>query len=370
MILAVDISPYRMPPGEMALMWSVYLAPLLLAGVFGLIVGSFINVVAWRSPRMRSLLDPPSHCYACGTLLEPRVNIPVWSWLTLRGQCAYCKAPFSSRYAWVELLTGLVFVALLFFRFYWEDLPGPNRLPSLHLGPDILPWLAKAYLFAAVLLIIAIIDTEFRYIFDSFTIPGMVLGLLTAPITFMVPECVAGWTTAQFYLDSFYGLLLGIGLVGVFHVISPRGMGLGDVMFAGMLGAFLGWRALLAGLLVSIYAGGLAAILVMLTAILQRRYKPGTLVIPFGPYLAIGALTALLFGCQWFERYTASLKPPGPPAEVSLYSPAEGGAAVRKSSGAQSIWDDGLLGDLPASRARISGAKDLHWPRKSWYICF
>lgn len=308
-LLAAIPPPYQMPTGELALIWLVYLLPLGVAMLFGLIVGSFVNVVAWRSPRMRSLMDPPSHCYSCGSFLEGRHNIPIWTWLTLHGKCAYCAAPFSSRYAWVEFLTGLTFALILFFRYYYADWPGPGVLPNLHLGAEVVPFLAKAYLFATVLIIIAVIDTEFRYIFDTFTIPGMVLGLLLAPVTFMDPTCIAGWTTAQFFLDSLYGLLLGLVLVGVFHAISPRGMGLGDVMFAGMLGAFLGWRALLVGLLMSIYVGGAAAVVVMLVAIAQRRYKPGTLVIPFGPYLAIGALMGMLFGCQWFTQYWASMQP-------------------------------------------------------------
>lgn len=320
LVLAAIPDPYQIPLGELVLIWAVYLMPLLVAMVFGLIVGSFINVVAWRSPRMRSLMDPPSHCYACGTFLEGKHNIPVFTWLTLRGKCAYCAAPFSSRYAWVELLTGLTFAAILFFRYYWGDLPEEGSQPNLHLGTEVIPFLAKSYLFATVLIIIAVIDTEFRYIFDTFTVPGMVIGLIIAPLSLMDPACTVGWTMGQFYLDSLYGLLLGLAMVGVFHAISPRGMGLGDVMFAGMLGAFLGWRALIVGLWMSILVGGAAAFVVLLVAVVQRRYKPGTLVIPFGPYLAIGAILGMLFGCQWFTDYVNSMKLDGKSGSASLDS--------------------------------------------------
>ncbi|MEO7993199.1 MAG: prepilin peptidase [bacterium] len=336
MILAAIPPPYAYSPVELSLIWGVYLGPLLLALVFGLIVGSFINVVAWRSPRWRSLLDPPSHCYSCGTFLEPKYNVPVFGYLKLKGTCAYCGSPYSSRYMWIELLTGVAFTAILFIHSYLPDFP-MDSAPNLHVGVEILGYLAKAYVFTTILIIIAVIDTEFRYIFPTYTVPGMILGLLTAPLALQDPSCVADWTTGQFFLDSFYGLLLGAGLIGLLHAILPRGMGSGDVMLAGMLGAFLGWKALLIGLWASVLTGGIAALLVLLVAVVQGRYKFGTLVIPYGPYLAIGALIGMLFGCQWFDSYWGVLKGAGgtgqTTAQVSMLTLFHGWGSVGSPCG-------------------------------------
>jgi len=228
--------------------------------VFGAAVGSFLNVVIWRLPRDESLVRPGSHCSSCGVPIRWYDNIPLLSWLWLRGRCRACRSWISVRYPLIELLTALLGLGLLY-----------------RYGPS---WRFLAYfVFAAALLAASAIDLEHRIIPDEISLGGIALGLLLA---FFSKATVPRW-------DSLIGaavgfLILFLVMAGYWLITRREGMGLGDAKLLAAIGAFLGWPAIPFVLL----AGSLAGTLIGLGLILLRRqgrfYK-----IPFGPFLSMGA---------------------------------------------------------------------------------
>ncbi|HWG99271.1 MAG TPA: prepilin peptidase, partial [Pilimelia sp.] len=189
---------------------------LVLAGVLGLVVGSFLNVVIHRVPRAESLLRPGSHCPRCRAAVAARHNVPVLGWLVLRGRCAACRAPISPRYPLVELATAALFVAV-----------------TAHLGLD---WALPAYLYlAAVAVALAMIDLDVQRLPNAIVLPSYpiaaVLLLLAAAAGGDWPAALRGGL-AMAALWAFYLALF---------LIYPGGMGYGDVKLAGLLGLYLGW---------------------------------------------------------------------------------------------------------------------------------
>src|SRR3954451_23755605 len=186
-------------------------AAIVLAAVGGLIIGSFLNVVAYRLPRGESRAPPPSHCPSCGQPIKPYDNIPVLSWLLLRGRCRNCKVPISPRYPIVEALTGALYALVTGAR--WDDGAG----------------IALGIVLVTVLIPIAIIDFEHRIIPNRITGPAAIaaiaIGLLFDQ-DFVVEQLVAGAAAGGFFLVS--------------AIVYPRGMGMGDVKLAGMMGLSLG----------------------------------------------------------------------------------------------------------------------------------
>jgi leader peptidase (prepilin peptidase)/N-methyltransferase len=231
-----------------------------VAPVFGAAVGSFLNVVIWRLPRGESLVRPGSHCPGCGAPIRGYDNIPILSWLVLRGRCRSCRGRISVRYPLIELLTALLCLGL-FYRF----------------GPS---WSFLAYfVFAAGLLAASAIDLEHRIIPDELSLGGIGLGLAVS----WLPRATVR------PLDSL--LAAGIGFLALFLVIAGywlatrrEGMGLGDAKLLAAIGAFLGWRAIPFVL----FAGSLCGVIGGLAMIGWHRqgrfYK-----IPFGPFLSLGA---------------------------------------------------------------------------------
>ncbi len=233
--------------------------------ILGSIIGSFLNVCIYRIPEGLSIVSPRSRCPHCATPIRWYHNIPILSWLFLKGRCAYCGSGVSVRYPLVEALTGVLF-ALFFYRF------------ALHpVTPVIL-------LLVAALVVITFIDLDHQIIPDVISLPGIPIGFLCS---FFVP-----WVSWQ---GSLLGIVLGGGslltiALGYELLTKKEGMGFGDVKLLAMLGAFLGWTAIFP----IIFIGSLLGTLVGIPLMLIKK-ADGKLAVPFGPFLAAGALTHIFF---------------------------------------------------------------------------
>lgn len=245
----------------------------LAAFVFGTVVGSFLNVCIARIPAGKSVVYPPSACPQCGARIRPWDNVPLLSFLWLRGRCRDCGTPISWRYPLVEVLTGALFATNL-----WMF--------------GLTPWAAVACAFTAALVVISFIDLDHQIIPDVISLPGVVVGLVLA---------VPGWGPSL--VERILGMLLGGGLLWAVAVLyewarNREGMGGGDIKLLAMIGAFLGWR----GVLVTLLVGSLLGASVGGLRIALRRAEAGV-PIPFGPFLAVGAIVALYWGDQLISWY-------------------------------------------------------------------
>lgn len=245
----------------------------VFSGLLGLIIGSFLNVVIWRVPRKESVVQPPSHCPRCQTPLAARDNVPVLSWLLLRGRCRTCALPISARYPLVELLTGALFAGFA------------ARLHRLEHGWSVLP----AYLvFAAVTVALAFIDYDTKKLPNVLTLPmyGVgVIGLGVPALVHGMGHAAARAAEGGAALYAFYFILC--------YATAGKGLGFGDVKLAGVLGMFLGWigwKDLLVGALGGIFVGGVVA------AVLLARGMGRKAQVPFGPFLVVGAYIGILAG--------------------------------------------------------------------------
>jgi len=255
------------------------MVPVEVATVFifllGAVTGSFLNVCIYRLPLDQSIISPGSRCMACGTAIRWFDNIPIISWLLLRGRCRACSAGFSIRYPLIELLTACL-ATLLFLRF------GPSLEFIIY------------FFFSASLIVVTFIDFDHQIIPDEISLPGIGLGFLAS---FFLQE--PGW------LSSLLGIAAGWGsLALVFYaylwLTGREGMGGGDAKLLAMLGAFLGLKAVPFIIFTSSLVGSVVG---LTTMALQRKGRH--LAIPFGPYLAFGALLYLFFGpwlINWYLR--------------------------------------------------------------------
>jgi leader peptidase (prepilin peptidase)/N-methyltransferase len=244
----------------------------VFAGMLGLAVGSFLNVVAYRLPRGESLSRPRSRCPACATPVRPRDNVPVLSWLVLRGRCRDCKVAISARYPLVEALTAALCVAV-----------------ALAGGGDRDTWLGLA--FVLLLVPIAFIDLEHRIIPNKLT--GLGAGTALALVTLLRPHDLPE------HLAAAAG---GGGFLLIAAIAKPGGMGMGDVKLAGVMGLFLG-AAVVPALFVALIAGSLVGVALMARGGLADAR--GT-TIPFGPWLAVGGLVGLFAGDALVAWYLAT----------------------------------------------------------------
>jgi leader peptidase (prepilin peptidase)/N-methyltransferase len=235
-----------------------------LAAVGGLLLGSFLNVVAYRLPRGESLVTPGSRCPSCGTPVKFYDNVPVISWLLLRGRCRACGAPISARYPLVEAATAALAVAVILVK-----------------GADRDAWLGLA--FVLILVPIALIDYDHQIIPNKITYPAavaaVVIGLLSSPHRPHVAEQLICGAAAG-------GFLLLAALA------YPRGMGMGDVKLAAVMGLFLG-RAVAPAMLVALVTGTLAGAAIMARKGVAEGRKTK---VPFGPFLCLGSVVGLLAG--------------------------------------------------------------------------
>jgi leader peptidase (prepilin peptidase)/N-methyltransferase len=241
--------------------------------VFGLVLGSFLNVVVARLPERRSLWAPRSACPSCGAQIGWYDNVPLLSFAVLGGRCRACGAPISWRYPLVEVITA----ALLGFA--W-----------LEFGPT--PEFVVAGALLAALLAITAIDLRHQIIPDAITLPGILAGA-----TANVATRHLGWAEVAL------GVVLGGGVFFVIIVASRGGMGAGDMKLGAMLGAFLGWKIALFGLMVGIVLGGAWAVALMALGVRGRKDA-----IPFGPFLAIGGAAALFWGEGVVKWYVSGLR--------------------------------------------------------------
>ena len=251
-------------------------AVVLACGVFGLLIGSFLNVVVHRVPRGESIVTPASACPCCSSPIRPRDNVPVVGWLLLRGRCRDCQAPISPRYPLVEAVTAGLFV-----------------LMALRFGHD---WVLPAYLYlAAVGLALALIDLDCKRLPDALTLPSYPVAA-----TLLGAAALAGSDSGDFLK----ALLGGAAMFAVYFALCfayPAGMGFGDVKLAGVLGmytAWLGWGAWAVGLFLGFFLGGLFGIALILVKKGGRKTA-----VPFGPFMLLGALIAILAGPELANSY-------------------------------------------------------------------
>ncbi len=250
---------------------------LITAFIFGICIGSFLNVCIFRLPAGKSIVNPPSSCPECGTAIRFYDNLPVLSYFILRGRCRHCHTPIAFRYVLVELLGGLMALCV-YLRF------GPGSEGIVY------------YAFIAALIVIMFIDIDHRIIPDVISLPGIVLGFAAS---FLLPSL--SWT------DSLLGLLAGGGSLyavawGYELITGKEGMGGGDIKLLAMIGAFIGWK----GVLLTIFMGSAIGTLVGLTDMVAKK-KNMKMRIPFGPFLAIGAIIHLFWGNKLIAWYLNTL---------------------------------------------------------------
>jgi len=242
-------------------------APLLaaVAFVFGACIGSFTNVVVWRLPRGESLVTPGSHCPGCDAPIPPWANVPLLSYLALRGRCRACGARISLRYPLVEALTGGVFVALL-----WVHGPSARLL---------IDWAL-----AATLIAVTFIDLDHQIIPNSITLPGVVLGLA---LSIAAPQLGVGWRDALLGVVCIGGALWAIS-AGYEKFSGKIGLGMGDVKLVAMLASFLGLEGGLGVLIVGSLVGIVYGVAMLAWVRGGRETR-----IPFGPALALAGIVFL-----------------------------------------------------------------------------
>lgn len=244
--------------------------------LLGLIVGSFLNVCIYRMPRGLNIIRPRSSCPSCGRPVRFYDNIPILSYLLLKGRCRDCSSPISIRYPIVEALNGIMYL-LAYMRF----------------GPDYSLLIVMAFL--SSMIVITFIDLEFQIIPDHITLPGILIGVVTSSLIFPDPfesHQVTG------LVNALIGLFVGGGLFLAIAVLSKGGMGGGDIKMMAMVGAFMGWKGVLLTTLIGSVVGSVVGIGLMVFKGKDRKAK-----IPFGPFLALGAVVTLFSGGLILEWY-------------------------------------------------------------------
>jgi leader peptidase (prepilin peptidase)/N-methyltransferase len=251
--------------------------PLIGAGFLGLCLGSFLNVCIVRlpheEPKARSLVRPPSTCPKCGARITWRDNIPVLSWLLLKGRCRHCRNPISVQYPIIEAVVGLIWIAAV-----------------LWYGPTLDA--VAAGVLGTVLLGIAVIDARHQIIPHELNFGGLALGLALS-----LRGGAAG------FLHAVLGAALGLSVLWAVRIVGgwvfkEEAMGMGDVYMMAMVGSFVGWQ----NVLLTIFAGALFGTAIYLPLLLSRRRR----IVPFGVYLAMGAAVAFVAGdaiVQWYIQF-------------------------------------------------------------------
>jgi leader peptidase (prepilin peptidase)/N-methyltransferase len=241
----------------------------LFAGIIifliGLVIGSFSNVCIYRIPRNESLMRPGSHCPQCSKPIPFYDNIPIISYLLLKGQCRYCKQPIPPQYPIVELATGLFYLALYLF---------------YGLQPIAIVYM----LLCSLLIIISFIDLKERIIPDVLSLPFIIIGFI---LSFFLRHINP--------LDSLLGIIAGGGSLLLIAIAGSKlfkkeAMGGGDIKLAAMIGSFLGWKLILLSLFLGFFLGSIIGVIVMLTS------KNKSDIIPFGPFIALGAFISIFWG--------------------------------------------------------------------------
>ncbi len=241
--------------------------------VLGLLIASFLNVCIDRLPRGKSIVRPPSHCDSCQKRVPIKDLIPIYSYLRLRGRCRYCQSPIPRRVLWVEIGTGAYFGFL-----FW------------HFG--LSPELGIVAFYSCIFITLFVIDLEHGLIMNKIVYPTMVLALI---INLVLSLLRSDW---YILINSLIGGAIGFCFFFLIVVVSRGGMGWGDVKMAGLIGLIIGWPQVFVALLIAVIIGGLLAIFLLFLKIKGRKQT-----IPFGPFLAIGAILTLLFGSNIWSWY-------------------------------------------------------------------
>ena len=240
--------------------------------LMGMVFGSFFNVLSDRLPAQKSILRPPSHCPQCGTRLKIPDLIPVFSYMFLRGRCRYCEASIPKRVLLVELATAGMFLGLyLYFGLSAE--------------------LAVALFYFSALLVILVVDLEHQLILNVVVYP---VGVCVLAINALTPEM----SFTPGFLNGLAGGGTGLVLFLLILLLSRGGMGLGDVKMAGLMGLMLGFPDVFVGIFLAVITGGIVAVAVLLLKLKNRKQA-----IPFGPFLSLGTMAALLWGQNILNWY-------------------------------------------------------------------
>lgn len=253
-------------------MMATYLIEFLTF-IFGLCIGSFLNVCIYRLPESKSIVHPRSMCPNCGALIRFYDNIPILSYVALKGKCRHCETSISFRYPVIELMSG-IFAVGVFLKY------GITFETAIY------------YAFVAALLVITFIDIDHQIIPDVITLPGIPIFFAAS---FALPEITA--------VESILGILIGGGslfsVAWLYHLLTKKeGMGGGDIKLLAMMGAIIGWPGVLFTIFVASAVGTVSGMLLML-----KNRKTMKLAIPFGPFLAIGATAYIFFGPQLIAWY-------------------------------------------------------------------
>jgi len=238
----------------------------ILIFILGLIVGSFCNVCIYRIPKNESIIYPASHCSKCRSKIKPVDNIPLLSFILLKGRCRNCKSKISIQYPMVEFLSGLIY--LIIYLIY-----GLSVQTLIYI------------ILSSALIIIAFIDLNEQIVPDVISLPGIVTGFI---ISFFVPYIS--------FINSALGVVVGGGIILIIALVGSmifkkEAMGGGDVKLAAMMGAFLGWRYIIISLFLGFFLGALVGIFLVLSKIKSKEDM-----VPFGPFIALGSLITLLWG--------------------------------------------------------------------------
>ena len=248
---------------------------LVLMGIVGAVIGSFLNVCIYRLPRGESIVWPASACPHCHRALDWFENIPILAWLVLRARCRTCGGRISVRYPIVETLTAALFAGAAWYY-----------------GPSLL--LVSRLVFGSALIVLFAIDLEHHLLPNVITLPGIVVGLAFSFLT------EPGW------VDSMIGILVGGGILfligeAYYRLRHEEGLGMGDVKMLAMIGAFLGWPLTLVTLVMASFAGSIIGLLLIVSGRGGMKYA-----LPFGTFLAMGAALAATVGgpfLDWYLRY-------------------------------------------------------------------
>ena len=265
----------------------------------GACIASFLNVVIWRVPRGESIVSPPSHCPKCDAPIRWWQNVPIVSWLALRGRCANCRAPISPRYVLVEALGGCLFLAV--FRMVAAATPQSQDV-SLLMAHAVSVFVLWAWV--SLMIVGSFIDYDHKLLPDFVTVGGMVLGVAQGAFQSAIFH-------SMFYvLNSVAGLAFGFGLLWLVRFFGSKAfgreaMGMGDVFLMGAVGALFGPVAVLVTLILSSVAGSVVGV----TMILLSKTRLGSFAeIPYGPYICLGCLAWMFYGPELVGMYIGMFK--------------------------------------------------------------
>ena len=265
----------------------------------GACIASFLNVVIWRVPRGESIVSPPSHCPRCNAPIRWYQNIPILSWLALRGKCANCKAPISPRYILIELLGGVLFLAVFWCCFmpyapYVKDMVQKQIFPY-----SLAITLLVMWTWVSLMIVGSMIDFDHKLLPDFVTVGGMILGLVYNAVAYSFAH------SFEPIVKSLVGLVFGFGLLWLIRFLGSKAfkreaMGMGDVFLMGAVGAMCGPVGVLVTLILSSVFGSVVG----LSMVALSKTKFGKFVeIPYGPYICMGCLAWMFCGNELVDWY-------------------------------------------------------------------